>query len=170
GHAPKEAAQTKPRRTGTIFKSEVDNLIGAIAEHSQRPGVAAPYASSMLQEAQILCAMGHCHRFYVAADNPRIRATIAALIHGRNADGSFGDSSAAPAVTAWVVDALCALDAEHYGDEIATAQAWLQKHQGAAGGWEAAVASVLDKVHGDVYPEHVGKPAAEAAAQQGAAF
>src|SRR5262245_62325019 len=90
GDPPRDAAQTKPRKTGTIFKSEVDNLIGAIAEHSQQPGVAAAYAGAMLQQAQILCAMGHCHRFYVAADNPRIRATIKALIHGRRDDGSFG--------------------------------------------------------------------------------
>ncbi len=147
-----------PRTKGSIFRSDIDRLIAAIAARTQEQGRAAPYATSLLEAAQIVTAMGHCHRFYVAADNPRIRATIASLLHGRRDDGSFGETAAlAPTTTAWVIDALSVLDADHYRDEIATAKAWLER-QPPTKSWAASVQAMLDAVRGDVYPEHLAKP------------
>src|SRR5262245_21684218 len=58
------------RRRGVIFRDEVDGLIAAISRQTAKAGAAAPYSASLLEAAQILCAMGHCHRFYVAVDHP----------------------------------------------------------------------------------------------------
>lgn len=161
GSAPVLPARAK----GAIFRSEVDRLIGAIATITQVEGKAAPYRTGIAEAARFLTAMGHCHRFYVAADHPRIRATLAALIAGRRDDGSFGESAAVSATTtAWVVDALAALDAERYRDEIATARAWLQQ-RGVPPAFETMVETLLGSVRGDVFPEHLGAAAAAVAGQ-----
>ncbi|MEQ1632390.1 MAG: hypothetical protein ABL997_08455, partial [Planctomycetota bacterium] len=112
-----------PRTKGAIFRSQVDLVIARIARATDTPGTAAPYTTSIRDAAQMLCAMGHCHRFYVALDNPRIRATLGVLIGGRRDDGSFGPSKDEdPATTAWVVDALSVMDRDRYRDEIEMAR------------------------------------------------
>ncbi len=109
----------------TPYKREIDGMVrqfrqDAGKDHSLGDG-------SCLQTAQILTAMGHCHRFYSAADGPLVRQPIHFLFLNRQADGSFksnGQDDAALS-TAWVAEALAVLDPETYGQEIKTAQQWL---------------------------------------------
>jgi Squalene-hopene cyclase C-terminal domain/Prenyltransferase and squalene oxidase repeat len=159
--------QSKPARTkGTILKGDVDKLVDAIATQTNKAGSAAPYAATIDGAARMLCAMGHCHRFYVAIDNPRIRATLGMLIAGRRDDGSFGATASEDAMTtAWVVDALTVMDADRYRDEIATARKWLAG-QGIEGSpWAGSVAEVMARLRADVFPEHVAKDDVAAAAK-----
>ncbi|MEY4830723.1 MAG: hypothetical protein RLZZ562_2519, partial [Planctomycetota bacterium] len=162
-HVAQDPQQAAARTKGTIYKAEVDRFVEAIASHTHKPGSAAPYASELDAAARILCAMGRCHRFYVAVDHPRIRATLSLLIGGRRDDGSFGASAGEdPMTTAWVVDALSIMDADRYRDEIQTAKKWL-KGQGIEGSpWAGTVAAVMADVRVDVYPEHLAKDAAAA--------
>lgn len=169
--APHAAAlpqeQARPARTkGTILKGDVDKLVEAIAIQSNKPGAASPYLPTIDGAARMLCAMGHCHRFYVAVDHPRIRATLGMLIGGRRDDGSFGASAGEdPMTTAWVVDALTVMDADRYRDEIGTAKKWLAG-QGIEGSpWAGSVAEVMARLRADVFPEHLAKEPAAAAAK-----
>lgn len=150
-----------PRTKGVILRGPVDQLIARIGKASAEEGKAAPYASTVAEAAQILCAMGHCHRFYVGIDHPRIRATLGVLIAGRRTDGSFGNAAnEAPETTAWVVDALSVMDADRYRDEIAMARGWLGKHGVDGSAWDRCVAKVRSQLRQDVYPEHLAKDAA----------
>jgi squalene-hopene/tetraprenyl-beta-curcumene cyclase len=166
-----QGGDSTPRQHGTIFKHDIDDLIEGIAAATEQPGTAAPYSTELPQAAQILCAMGHCHRFYMALDNPRIRATVATLIQQRREDGSFGQTAAnSAASTAWVVDALAVMDAERYRDEIAVARAWLAKNAAAdTPSWQSTVSAILAKVRQDVFPEHLGREAAASARKATAA-
>ncbi|MEC7582832.1 MAG: prenyltransferase/squalene oxidase repeat-containing protein [Planctomycetota bacterium] len=163
-------AEEKPRKHGKIFKSEVDQLVHVIARHSAMTDRAAPYSDSVLCSAKILTALGHCHRFYVAIDNPRIRATLQQLIRSRAADGSFStggatDAAARARATAWTVDALQVMDAERFQDEIATANEWLARHNATQSPWSAQVQGVLEHSRTGEWPQAVGaQPAAAAAA------
>ena len=155
------APQDPVRAKGTIWKGEVDGLIAHIAGLTAQPGSAAPYAQDPLAAARILCALGRCHRFYLSVDNPRIRATLVRLIAARNDDGSFGKDPAA--TTPWCVDALQIMDEDRYRDEIQTARAWQKQRKiGQDAGWEQAVATVRRQLRKDLFPQDVGKAAAEA--------
>ena len=169
-----DPAKTPQRTRGTILKNDVDRLVDAIAARTQKPGAAAPYATSLADSARMLAAMAKCHRFYVAIDNPRIRATIGSLIAGRRDDGSFGAAiDEDPMTTAWVVDALEGMDRDRYADEIATAKKWLASKGIERSPWQESVASVHARLGIETFPEHLAKePAAEAASllAPGAAF
>ena len=169
--APSAAAlpqeQARPARTkGTILKGDVDKLVEAIAIQSNKPGSATAYVPTIDGAARMLTAMGHCHRFYVAVDHPRIRATLGMLIGGRRDDGSFGATAGEdPMTTAWVVDALTVMDADRYRDEIDTAKKWLAG-QGIEGSpWAGNVAEVMARLRADVFPEDLAKEPAAAAAK-----
>lgn len=150
----------EPRTKGTIFKNEVDKLISALrgVSRATRNGV---LGSDAKEGAQILVAMAHCHRHYHASDGPVVRPTLAALLRARGADGSFGE----PASTVWVVQAFQAMDAEGYREEVARAQAWLGQQAPAGDGFAGQVQAVLGQLRLDYFPQHIGQPAADRAAE-----
>lgn len=153
-------AQAPARKPGTIFKDEIDQLVAALRRRVQSGDDAGPLGgASVLATAQILCAMGHCHRFYHASDGPVVRPSLTFLIRARAADGSYGQGDDQAAATAWVADALQVMDADGFRDEIATAQTWLRRHGAAASRWSAAVAAVLAAVRTDVFPQHLAADA-----------
>ena len=172
--AAQDPAKTAQRTRGTILKNDVDRIVDTIAARSQKPGTAAPYSTSLADAARMLTAMAKCHRFYVAIDNPRIRATIGSLIAGRRDNGSFGATADEnPMTTAWVVDALEGMDRDRYADEIATAKKWLLAKGIERSPWHEGVASVHARLGAETFPENLAKePVAEAASllAQGAAF
>ncbi|GDY02843.1 hypothetical protein LBMAG49_21720 [Planctomycetota bacterium] len=142
------------RKKGTIYKEEVDLLIDAISKHGKG---AAFGGDSTFATAQILCAMGHCHRCYHRSDGPIVRPSIDALLRARNNDGSFGkgDEALRSNTTPWVVDALEIMDGDGFADEITTARAWLQQRAVPPSGWQQAVSAVLGLVRSDSFPQQL---------------
>jgi hypothetical protein len=118
------------RKSGTIYKEEVDLLVRVIRETATAGKLPALGGDSVLATAKILSAMGSCHRFYDLHAGPVVRPSLQFLIGNRKADGSFGDAAA----TAWAVDALLAYDADGYRDEVRQAREWLAKQDGEAAG------------------------------------
>ncbi|MCK5943159.1 MAG: hypothetical protein KAI24_14360, partial [Planctomycetes bacterium] len=94
------------RKKGTIYKSQVDGLIGALRATARRGEAGAPargvLGCDVRSTAKILVAMGHCHRRYHVSDGPVVRPSLDYLLQNREADGSFGDVE----TTRWVVDAM----------------------------------------------------------------
>ena len=162
---PAQGDDTATRKTGTLWKSEVDGLIRSLRDAARAHDLPALGGDSVLATAKILTAMGHCHRRYHESDGPVVRPSMQFLIRHRGADGSFGDA----ATTAWVVDALEVIDPDGYRDEVAVARRWLAEQDAAAAPFAARVAQVLDRVRADVFPEHLGADAAARARQQIAA-
>jgi squalene-hopene/tetraprenyl-beta-curcumene cyclase len=152
------AQSTSTRTKGTIFKEEVDKLIGLIRDTARRDQVQALGGDSVLATAKVLAAMGHCHRRYHKSDGPVVKPSIDFLIENRKADGSFGDADA----TAWTIAALRAMDPDGFADEIATAG-------GAADGkpsaFDAAVSRVLADVKPDHFPQQIGAASQKSAKQ-----
>ena len=156
------AVGTPTRKTGTIYKHEVDDLI-AVLRSTAREGVAAPaqkgvLGSDVLSTAKILAAMGYCHRRYHVSDGPVVRPSLAYLLAQRGAGGSFGDAE----TTAWVVDALEILDGDGYAEEIAAARRTIGNAADAGGqkAFHGAVAAVLDEVRADRFPQDMAGEAA----------
>lgn len=151
---------TLPVRTpGAIYRGEVDGLVRLLRETAVAAKLPALGGDSVLATAQILAAMGHCHRFYDLNAGPVVRPSLHFVLKHRRADSSFGDV----ATTLWVLDALAAYDAEGYRTEIAAARRWLgQQPAGAADGigLEAAVQAVLAKVRAEVFPQDLAREAA----------
>ncbi|MCC7063058.1 MAG: terpene cyclase/mutase family protein [Planctomycetes bacterium] len=140
------------RKTGTIYKDEVDTLIRVVRETAARDGLPALGGESVAATAKVLSAMAHCHRFYDLNAGPAVRPSLQFLIKNRKADGSFGDQAA----TAWTIDALNGFDADGYRDEVAQARKWLAANGGGAEpGLQSAVAAVIEQVRADVFPEHL---------------
>lgn len=163
---PAQGDVVPARQRGTIFKSEVDRLVEALREQSVRDK--APLGgSSALASAQILCAMGHCHRKYSIQDGPVVRPSVHQLFEQRSKDGSFGASDPASqvALTGWVADALATIDGDGCRNEIADAQAWLGKRGAAVSPWQDVVSEVLQQVRSDKSPQHLGQPTAAAVQQ-----
>lgn len=145
------------RKTGTIYKGEVDGLIAAL----RGPAPTAPLGgSSVVATAKILTAMGHCHRRYHKTDGPVVRPSLAFLIRSRQANGSFGHV----VDTAWAVEALQVMDAEGYAEEIKQAREWLSGSRLAVPGFEQQVATILGNVRADLWPQHMAGSASERAA------
>jgi squalene-hopene/tetraprenyl-beta-curcumene cyclase len=177
--APAAAAEARAgqaettRKKGTIYKDAVDQLIDALRKHARDTGGGVLGGTDPLLCAQILCAMGHCHRRYHVSDGPVVRPSLLFLLQSRQPDGSYGTGSAdaVAATTAWVAEAQAVLDPDGYRDEIATARAWLAKKAktGAAPPppWQAEVDAVLAEVRSDRFPEQL---AADAAKVAGSAF
>ena len=148
------------RKTGAVYKNEVDGLISALRD-SARDGVAAPakpgvLGSDVLSTAKILVAMGHCHRRYHVSDGPVVRPSLAYLLQSRRADGSFGDVAA----TAWTVEAFEMMNDDGYREEVAVARAWMQKRGGEAPSFARRLQGVLEGVRADRFPQDMAKDAA----------
>jgi hypothetical protein len=155
--AAPQGAPAPARKRGVVFKDEVDGLVQALTEDAKANGTALGGASTQAT-ATILAAMARCHRrYYYPGDVPAVSHAVQALVAQRRADGSFGDAGA----TAWAVEALTLLPLEpRFADEIAQARAWLTRQSAAPGGFDAAVAAVLDGVRADVFPQDLGGEAA----------
>ena len=70
---PEDQGTVSTRKTGTLFKSEIDGLIRALRRGEGRAaGRGALGGDSVRATAMILTAMGHCHRQYQAGDGPAI--------------------------------------------------------------------------------------------------
>ena len=148
------------RKSGTIFKSEVDGLVGVLRSTARR-GVANPakqdvLGSDVLSTAKILTAMGHCSRRYHISDGPVVRPSLDYLMASRKADGSFGDAAA----TEWVVDAMQVMNGSGYATEIQAAQKWLEQSGHKVTGFAERKQAVLAKVRADHFPQDIGATAA----------
>lgn len=162
-----QSSDAPKRKTGAIYKNEVDGLIQALRD-TARDGVAAPanagvLGGDVLSTAKVLVAMGHCHRFYHVSDGPVVRPSLAYLLQSRRADGSFGDVAA----TAWTVEAFELMDEDRYREEVAVARAWLQRQGGEAPSFARLTQRVLEGVRADRFPQDM---AAEAKQQADAWF
>jgi len=145
-------AQGPTRAKGTIFKDDVDKLIGLIRDSARQGEASALGGDSVVATAKILTAMGHCHRRYHKSDGPVVRPSIEFLIKNRRADGTFGDATA----TAWTIEALRVIDPDGFVDEVATAVKTLDAATGKTLGFDGAVSRVLAAVRPDVFPQQIG--------------
>lgn len=169
--APSSAAQqldpppAVTRKRGTIYKSQVDGLIGALRATARRGEAGAAgdgvLGSDLLSTAKILVAMGHCHRRYHVSDGPVVRPSLDYLLQNRRSDGGFGDATA----TRWVVDAMMVLDPDGLAEDIRACERLLEGSAAAPAAFEARVDAVLAGVRADRFPE--GLAAAEAALADG---
>jgi squalene-hopene/tetraprenyl-beta-curcumene cyclase len=135
------------RKSGTIYKDEVDTLVRVLVEAADRDKAPALGGDSALATAKVLAAMARCHRrYYYPNDVPWVAKSVNHLIGSRKSDGSFGDVE----TTVWVIDALrgLALEPQTFRDEEAQARAWLGQQPG---GTEA-----LASVQADRFPQHLG--------------
>lgn len=165
---PEDEGAVSARKSGTLFKSEIDGLIRALRRgEGPSPERGSLGGDSVRATAMILTAMGHCHRRYQAGDGPVVQPSLQALFRGRQADGSFaeGENDAVRLTTAWVAAALQVMDPETYAEEIRTCKRWLRDHghEELQDVWKREVGAVLDRVRPGHYPQHIGADAAEVA-------
>lgn len=159
--AQQDGEATLPKRkAGTIYKSEVDGLVGVLRSTARQdigsPAAPGVVGSDVLTTAKILTSMGHCHRRYHISDGPVVRPSLDYLLQNRKADGSFGDVT----TTAWVLDALSTLNGDGYGDEIRVGRDWLAKQADQIETFDQHVQSLLESIRADRFPQHMA--AAEA--------
>ena len=147
------------RKSGTIYKKQVDGLIGALRTTARRgeAGAAAPgvLGGDVLSTAKVLVAMGHCHRRYHISDGPVVRPSLDYLLQNRRADGGFGDAAA----TRWVVDAMKILDPDGLAEDIAACERMLSGKQLDVLTFDARVDAVLEGVRADRFPQEMAKEA-----------
>ncbi|MBL8747913.1 MAG: terpene cyclase/mutase family protein [Planctomycetes bacterium] len=161
------AQETAARKPGSVFRSEIDALIARLSVDAKARAGGAGWAplggESVLATAQILCAMGHCHRFYHVSDGPLLRPSLAQLIAARDANGSFVDV----ATTTMVADAFAAVDPTGRKDDIARARRSLGDV--ALDGFAGMVEAVVAKSAPGMFPQDVGAAAAKRAKELGKA-
>lgn len=150
-------AAAPQRKTGTIYKRDVDGMI-AVIRSTARAGIGKPAApavlgSDVLSTAKILTAMGYCHRRYHVSDGPVVRPSLDYLMKNRKADGSFGSVEA----TCWVIDALSILNGDGYAEEIRGGLEWLGDRKGEVATFDAIVNKLLESVRADHFPEHMAR-------------
>ena len=78
--AQQDGEATLPKRkAGTIYKSEVDGLVGVLRSTARQdigsPAAPGVVGSDVLTTAKILTSMGHCHR------RPAVCARVRAALH-----------------------------------------------------------------------------------------
>jgi squalene-hopene/tetraprenyl-beta-curcumene cyclase len=148
------------RKTGTIYKRQVDGLIAALRSTARRGEAGAPAAgvlgADVATTAKILVAMGHCHRRYHISDGPVVRPSLDYLLQNREADGGFGSAG----TTCWVVDAMKALDPDGFAEDIRACERMLQGKPVDAVTFGARVDAVLAGVRADRFPQHMATEAA----------
>jgi squalene-hopene/tetraprenyl-beta-curcumene cyclase len=149
---------------GTIHKGPVDDAIRALRDRRAGEGFGD---QSCRQTAMVLCAMGHCHRFYFLEDGPYMRDAVRYLFRARGKDGDFGDPDdrdpAARAVTTqWVVDALAVIGGKELAADVSSAQRWLARQGNApTDGFEQRVTALLDRcARENTDPKRLGAAAA----------
>jgi len=147
------------RKKGTIYKKQVDGLIGALRSTARRGEASAAadgvLGCDVLSTAKILVAMGHCHRRYHISDGPVVRPSLDYLLQSRKADGSFGDA----ATTRWVVDAMKIMNPDGFAEDIRSCERLLAGNDGDVVTFEAQVHERLHAVRADRFPQHMGADA-----------
>lgn len=148
-----------PRKKGTIYKHQVDGLIGALRSTARRGEASAAaegvLGCDVLSTAKILVAMGHCHRRYHISDGPVVRPSLDYLLQNRRSNGGFGDAQ----TTRWVVDAMRILNPDGYAEDIRACERWLAGQDAKVASFEGMVHGLLEDVRADRYPEHMGSAA-----------
>lgn len=161
--AAQDQAAAPERKTGTILKSEVDGLIGALRQTAATQDLDG--FGGIRDTARALTAMGHCHRLYSSADGPVVRPAIQRLFAGRRADGAFADEGeneqGVLQTTAWVAAALSTMDAERYQADIRFCREWLAEQGMQTSPWDGEVAAVVALSERGVWPQTIGAKAAE---------
>ncbi|MGC6488483.1 MAG: prenyltransferase/squalene oxidase repeat-containing protein [Planctomycetota bacterium] len=151
------------RKHGTIYKQQVDGLIGALRASARRGEAGAPapgvLGSDVLSTAKILVAMGHCHRRYHVSDGPVVRPSLDFLLQNRRSDGGFGDAS----TTRWVVDAMAVIDPDSLAEDIQACERMLAGKQLDVVPFDGRVDAVLAGVRADRFPQHMADDAARLA-------
>lgn len=151
------------RKQGTIYKRQVDGLIGALRATARRGEAGAAgrgvLGSDVVSTAKILVAMGHCHRRYHVSDGPVVRPSLDYLLKNRRADGGFGDAG----TTRWVVDAMKILDPDGLAEDIAVCERMLSGKQLDVLAFEGRVDAVLAGVRADRFPQHMADGAKQLA-------
>ncbi len=159
---PGQDREDSAAKFGDIFKRQVDGLIASLAKMAGPDGALGD--GSCRQTAQVLTAMGNCHRFYSLGDGPVMRKAIHQMFLHRQRDGSFADQGEDGEITtAWVLHALSSLAPEIHAQEIMLARRWLE--QRAAQGsdpWEQLLDRTTYAVTDQGSPLAVGAAAAEA--------
>ncbi|MBL8751721.1 MAG: terpene cyclase/mutase family protein [Planctomycetes bacterium] len=135
------AQQTPARKSGELFRSELDQFVGRLDAQSlvDRPQRHPLGGESTLATAQILCAMGHGHRRYHIGDGPIVRPSLAFLLGKTDADSGFGDAT----TTGWVVEAMQVIDPVGCRRQIEAGRARFQALGGTELPWAASVAAIL---------------------------
>ncbi len=121
------AAATNSPAQSAPFKDEVDGLIRTFRNHAPKGGGFGD--GSALQTAQVLTAMGYCHRFYSFADGPVVRPGLNHLVAKRGTDGLYRDGKDSDAITttAWVLEAMAVLAPREFARELADGATALQQ-------------------------------------------
>ncbi|MEY4674102.1 MAG: hypothetical protein RL148_1886 [Planctomycetota bacterium] len=164
--AQETQAPAKPtRKSGTIFKAEIDQLVDGLRQHARQQGNAPLGGASLVASAQVLTAMANCHRRYHVSDGPVVKPTLNAFFQSRGADGSFGagDTMEKAQATAWIADALAAIDPDGTRTEVDAARTWLARNKQEVPSWGSLVRTTLESVRADWYPQDIGKSYAQAA-------
>lgn len=157
--ASAQGHEAPQRKRGTLWKSEVDELVDLLTDAARAKGAPAIGGESALATAKILTAMAKCHRrYYVPNDTPIAQRSLEFLIRQRKQDGSFGDAE----TTSWVAEALTLLpiDGGQFAAEVQQAREWLTQRGAPQPTFGQCVAAVLEHVRADVFPQHLGSDAA----------
>ncbi len=139
--APIAAQQATTRKSGAIFRREIDQLVARLdgVATAERPARHPLGGDSVLANAQILCAMGHSHRRYHIGDGPLVRPSLTFLLSERDADGGFGDAT----TTGWVIEAMQVIDPDGCNAQITAGKARFEVLGGTVLPWAASVDAVL---------------------------
>mgnify|MGYP001794860757 CR=1 FL=1 len=152
--AAQEAAQ---RKSGTIFKREVDGLVRSIRGELLDNG---SVGGTVADTARLLTAMGYCHRLYHAGDGPVVRPQLEWLFSHRRADGSFGTpEESVLTATAWARSAMQVLNPKGYASDITLLNRWLKGKGQTQDPFGELVDGVLAEAAKGVWPEQVGAQA-----------
>ncbi|MEZ5965725.1 MAG: prenyltransferase/squalene oxidase repeat-containing protein [Planctomycetota bacterium] len=102
----------------TPFKDEVDHLIRAFRVNATKSGAFGD--GTARQTAEVLTAMGYCHRFYTIADGPVVRPALNFLVTHRGRDGLYrdGDQDDAATTTSWVLEAMAVIAPREFAREL----------------------------------------------------
>lgn len=101
-----------------LFKDEIDGLVRSL--RASAPASGAYGDGSVLQTAQVLTAMGYCHRFYAVTDGPVVRNALNFLAKHRGADRLYHETEGDDAVltTRWVLDAMAVLGPREFQQDL----------------------------------------------------
>lgn len=121
------ATATSPACQSAPFREQVDSLIKAFRFNAPATGAYAD--GSARQTAQVLTAMGYCHRFYTIADGPIVRPALNFLVSRRGSDGLYRDDDKDDAVTttSWVLEAMAVVAPREFAQELRDGAQALQR-------------------------------------------
>lgn len=143
------------RKPGAVFRSDIDALIAKLSAAAKVGNDGAAWGplggDSVVATAQILCAMGHCHRFYHVSDGPLLRASLEQIV-GAGAGKVIATDAAAAAI---VADAIAVIDPKRARASEASASS---EH-----GFDAMVTKVVKNAAPGRWPHEVGVDASKRA-------